>query len=686
MTITSLWNISSSPAPTGTSTASPNADPSTLNPATFATWSYDDQVAYIKLMGTGFPPSVNIGPSDDPVTFTYDAASQTVLVDTSTLPATAIESGALTPTTAEFNTSPDLLDAKTFLTWSKAEQVAYIQKWAAATDTVAPRTIAIGPAAQSITFGVDLSGNVTINPPIPYQYLNGSTSGTPSAVVSASAEALYPTIDGVTHTLPASEAPANFSVNVNTLDDAGKLAFLQDFATWNSSYQLQYIKIYGTGGDATTKAGNVLDVKVISPSATEMTAVVSLTDPTKFYIVQALDKDTIAKMSLIDQTKIAGLTAFTDIAASLGLSVAASTTMNSLVNTNATVPLLSSGGTVGFIDELKNHIDGTDLSQDAKDAFDLELRILSEQLANSTIVSAADIQKKASDINDRFTRMLAFWDVVAPVPHNEAMGKPDATITVYTGVVSQDGDLSGIQHGYQVFLAQEQQIANLANERMQLVRDNGIFLGKHLDVPMLVYKFQSNYSDSLDAEVTADTEEVNQQNALLKTYAQIQDIINKTLSAFTKADDGSKVLYGATDDQTDTGNSVDYTNKLSSSDMHILSMFEDLLGAPGGNYEGSPTGQLSPMEKILGISRPLFDFFRQNPGEDSNYDLNSYSQPQWSTYGTRLSETVTLINQNSQIQMNDINSLSKEKDRHFDLANNALSKMADIIENIARID
>jgi hypothetical protein len=624
MTIDTFWSstISQAVAATGTTAGNTTTAPASLTPEVFVTWTHDDQVAYIKAKGSGTPPSVIIGSGTDTATLSL-------------------------------------------------------------TDSPLPEVIITGPGIIQATSGD--------SQPIPYEYLNGSSTGSPSAIVTASAEALFPTLDGVTHTLPESERPANFSKDVTAMTlDADKTAFLQDFATWDSSYQLEYIKLHGSPQDAATNpsgGGRVLDVSVAGPPAVEFTAVVSITDPTKFYIVQSLDKDAIAKMSLVDQTKIAGLTAFTNIASSLGLSPASSATVQALYAKdppNSTTPKTVS--LTDYIDDVETQItsqqcqnrSGT-LDTAAQTALLSQLDILKEQLANSGIVSPADIQQKVSDINDRFKRLFAFWDVAAPTPDTQYMGKPDDSVTVYHNVVSLDGDLTGIQHGYQVFLAQEQRIADLANERMQLVRDNGIFLGKHLDVPMLVYKFQANYSDSLDAEVTADTEEVNQQNALLKTYAAIQDIINQTLSKFTKADDGSKVLYGKEDsdvpDEDDYDpNKVDYTYLISSTDLHTLSMFEDLLGA----------GQKSPMETILGISRPLFDFFRQNPGEDSNYDLNSYSQPQWSTYGTRLSETVTLINQNSQIQMNDINSLSKEKDRHFDLANNALSKMADIIENIAR--
>lgn len=594
MTITNFWSstISQTVPATGTAVANLSTAAASLTPEIFVTWDHDDQVAYIKAKGSGSPPSLTIGSGDDTATI------------------------ALTDSPL-----PDII-----MTAAKG---------------VIQRT----------------SGD---SQPIPYDYLAGSSAGTPSAIVSASAEALFPTLDGVTHTLPVSERPANFSEDVTTMTtDADKTAFLQDFSTWDSSYQLEYIKLHGTGGDAATGAGDVLDVKVSGPPPVEFTAVVSISDPTKFYIVQSLDKDAIAKMSITDQSAVVAAASgvpFNALASSLGLGNVASVTLQALYAKDGSGNPQNLGITA-YIDDIiaqvqdktGANVSGT-LPAEAQAPFVTELNILKEQLANSVIVSPADIQQKVADINDRFTRLFAFWDVAQPTQQAQAMGTPDTTIYVYTNVVSVNGDLSGITHGYQVFLAQEQRIADLANQRMQIVRDNGIFQGKQLDVPYLVYKFQSLYSDTLDAEVTADTEEVNQQNALLKTYAAIQDIINKTLAAFTKADDGSKAVFG----YTDPASGHDATPQISDADMKMLSMFESQLG-----------GQQSPMEKILGITRPTIDFFNQDAGNNDNYDINTFSQPQWSTDGTRLSETVTLINQNSQIQMNDINSLSKEKDRHF---------------------
>jgi hypothetical protein len=428
-----------------------------------------------------------------------------------------------------------------------------------------------------------------------------------------------------------------------------------------------------------------LDIVVTSPAA-RLTAIVSPDDPTKHFIVQSLDKAAIARMTLAEQQAIVATgTAFSAIATSLGLSTPtveslspAKDTRNggTLPNPPATpAPPVSPFTVSEYVDELIYAVNNTSganaggtLPADAKAAFVTQLNILKEQIANSAIVSPADIQKKVDELRGRFNRLFAFYNVKEDTPFPKAMGNPNSVINVYTNVISQKGDLTGIKHGYDVFLAQEKRIAELAEARMKLVRDNGIFNGKNLDVPYLVYKFQSLYNLSLEAQVVAETEQVNQQNDMLKTYAAIQDIVNRTLSAFPKADDTKKGVLGK---------SVDDTPSLTQEEMQLLSMFEDNLGI-------SNNGQKHPMEVLNNISRPMFNFFNSDSGNNENYDLNQFTHTQWSTFGTRLSETVTLINQNSQIQMNDINSLDKERNRHFELANNALSKMADIIANIAR--
>ena len=547
--------------------------------------------------------------------------------------------------------------------------------------------------------------------PRPYEHLAGSADGTPSQINQTSAEKLFPTLDGDTATLPVADRPdAFYTKPADLTTDAAKLAFIKDFSTWHSAYQLEYIKKYGT-----------LDIQVGDPK-TRLTAVVSLSDPTKVIIVQSLDKKSIAKLTLVEQNQILGLPAFAELSASQGLVGTGAAAFSSVKDASQTLTA------DGFIDELIAEIRTTIASEkptqpgeagfydsvvygDQKpddpvgpdggpyvvdggvvkyEAFDTgqqhgwalrlyptmpsadqqpfldELALLKQQLDGMGVVSPEDIQKAVTDLRTRFQRAFAFYNVHPETTSTEQMGNPDKAITVYHDVISLDGN-AAIDRGYQIFIAQEKRMADLAGARMQLAQNEGASFGKRLDVPGLIARFQILYEQSLKAQVTADTEEINQQNDLLKTYAKIQDVVNQTVQQFKSADSDPKRVLGL---------DVDDYDRLSDDEKKIISMFEDKLGK----------GQRNPLEALRSLDRPLFDFFKQEkPGSDSRYDLNSYSQTQWSTYGTRLSQAVTIINQNSQLKMNDVTSLQKEADRHFELASNALSKMQDIISNIARI-
>lgn len=683
--------------------------PTALSLTEFMQWSVADQIAYIDANGTGTPKSVKIG---DPGTVAEPKPTYSMTYTTSPPKLTL-------STLATTSVEPD-----DFVKWSRENQLAYI-----AVHGVAPTDPAQDPApvvtlgtggakARVLSTGVleMLAPGVlhtTTDEPIPYYYMSGSANGTPSTIVATSAELLFPTLDGETYKLPVADRPELFDFNPTSATDAQKVEFLKDFAKWHSAYQLEYIKAHQTGTPAR------LDIAVTAP-ALRLTAFVSPDDPTKHFIVQSLDKAALARMTKTEQSMVTSMgQAFTDLATSLGLVTVLAPDFGNAQNT-------TNGGTLtivtpppytaeGYVDQLIYAVNNTiagnkgssaTLPQDAKDAFIDQLNILKEQIGNSAIISKADIQKKVDELRDRFNRLFAFYNVKEKTDETWYHNNPDDQsqyyeVTVYADVISTDGTLSGVNRGYAVFLAQEKRIAELAEARMKLVRADGILNGKNLDVPYLVYKFQSLYNLSLEAQVVAETEEINQQNDLLKTYAAIQDFINRTLSAFPKADDTKKGVLGL---------GLTATESLSDSDLKLLSMFEDYLSGshrkPDGTFVG---GQRHPMEILRGITRPTFDFFvnarfgqhreRDNDGIDADgdghdddddtytkhdYDINEYTHTQWSSYGTRLSETVTIINQNSQIKMNDINSMDKERNRHFELANSALSKMADIIANIAR--
>ncbi len=684
----------------GTTPVAPPATmplPTALSLKQFMKWSVDDQIAYIEAKGTGSPKKVTIGDPGQVGDPGYPKPTFTLGYTLST------------PPTLDFS---DLVAADInpddFVTWTRDNQIGFIAEFgnAGVVSLGGPINGAIARVLPSGVLEMIAAGvlHPTAGEPIPYHHLSGSAGGTPSTVVSTSAEWLFPSLDGANHKLPVSERPAQFSFDPTTATDAEKTAFLKDFVKWHSAYQLEYIKTHGTDLNVGSIVVKQLDIEVTSPEA-RLSAVVSPDDPTKHFIVQALDKAAVARMTKSEQDVVAATDAFSDIASGLGLALVGSTSLRAFgANMNGgTLTLNVAANTAvtpaGYIDELIHAVNNTTapdkgnivMPEEARTAFVSQLNILKEQLANSAIVSKDDIKKKVDELRERFNRLFAFFDVRVPVPVTAYLDGDvddhDSPITTYTDVITADGDLTSINRGYAVFLAQEQRIAELAEARMKLVRDNGMLNGKNLDVPYLVYKFQSLYNLSLEAQVVAETEEVNQQNALLKTYAAIQDIVNQTLAKFTKADDTKKRVLGL--------GANDY-DSLSQTQKYTIAMFEDILGAR----------QKHPLEVLNGISRPLSEFYAQSgdyrdwadPADGDgdgdttdkdvlvhyHYDLAENSHTQWSTIGTRLSESVTIINQNSQIQMNDINSMDKERNRHFELANNALAKMADIIANIAR--
>jgi hypothetical protein len=716
MPITNFWASSPSltslqPGWVTPGAADFNQAPAVLDPEVFRTWTRDQQVSYINANGGG---PIEIGPPPNSVTASIAAtkALQLFLPNPSvpSLPGEtfAVEGPGREATATDFAKAPGALDPMTFLAWRREDQIAYLAQHgspAVIGDASDPKKV-FASLVSDVAFGTGV-----IQPPlggyepIPYYHVDGSAAGTPSPIVQASAEALFPTLDGDDATLGVEDRPAEFYTTPTMLNsgttaekDAKKTAFLQSFATWHSAYQLEYIKKNTTNG--------VLDITVDGPPSARMTAVVSASDDTKLFIVQALDKNAFSRMTFVEQNQVAATPAFAEIATRLGLTGVSAATVPSVVGSGQKTAQAAVDELAKYIDEsfatnkgvTQTFVPGPvpadgivgdtkvtytvagpnlylktvspSMPPEDREAFTGQLDVLTAQLTTMGVVSPADINKKLAALKERFDRAFAFWDVKGPTEKTVNMVQPDQEVPTYTDVISLDGDLSGINRGYQIFIAQERRIGELAKQRMEIATT---FSGKQLDVPTLVYKFQSLYNLSLEAEVVMETEDINQQNDLLKTYAAMQDLVNKVLSTFEKADSDKRTIDGKTDD-------VDGYKDMTNAERKLLSMFEDVQG----------TGQKHPLDRLRNIDRPLHDFFRQQEYVDlldmviNRFDLNKFSHTQYSTFGTRLSEKVTLINQNSQIKMNDVNSLDKQRNRHFELANNALSKMAEMIQSIGR--
>lgn len=671
-----------------------NIAPAVLAPDKFLSWPRAEQVKYINLHGGG-PLEIGTPPNGMSVSL---AEKPTVLLQLPNTPGSAVPGQEFTTrgpgrdaTPLELAMSPSLLDPAVFLAWKREDQVAYLQG--------KPNPLALGgqngqlkifaSAVPDVQAGAGViqrtSGD---DQPIPYYHLNDSSGGPPTSIIAASAEALFPSLDGKDNILPVAQRPALFNMPPSALTtDAQKNDFVRDFNNWHSGYQLEYIRTHGSGG--------VLSI-VAQDGKALLTAFISETKLNKVYTLQSLDKNAIATMSRDDQLKIPTLPGGAALITQLGLSANLSTPTAQVQALIDKINILQADKANGTTNKAPSQL----LPAADREPFLMQLNILKAQIANSGLIGPADIVTKIKDLTDRYDRAFAFFDVKKPTQETAYMNNssrpnwytPSDPITVFKDVVSLQGDISGIEKGYAVFIAQEKRIAELAVARQEIASASG----GRVDVPYLVATLQMMYNLTLEGHVVLETEEVNQQNALLKTYAAMQDIVNQTLQKFAKADEGGKYVLGIAeiDDykfltnperkwDDATGKWIEgpdnFTNAI------LISMFEDMLGK----------GQKHPLEKLRNISRPLSDIFDNPPllvDPDGKthytgqaYDLKRLTHPQWSTIGTRLSETVTLINQNSQIKMNDINSLDKQRNRHFELSNNALAKMNEILQNIGRI-
>ena len=457
---------------------------------------------------------------------------------------------------------------------------------------------------------------------IPYQFLVGSDVGLESPQISAGKEALWATLDGVTGTLPAT--PANFA---NPTAD--------EFLTWHSAHQNQYIIQHGSGGIATITNGGTL------------TAVRS-TNGRDVYVVENLNKNDFAFMPKADQEIIAGTTAFrTTLASRLTLLP----NNASATNTVGEARTLVKGIVTAAITQMNNN--RGNMSAADVDAFTDQLDNLNLRLDDMAVFSKTDIEEKVDDIKARYDRANAFKNY-------PAQGSA-------TNFKSTDDDATIIA-GYAKFIEQEKRIRDLDNAKFDISR-TGAVQDKSLDVPNLVFLFQLYANLQTEAIVSSETEEIQQQNKFLQDYSAMQAIINRTLKVFDDTgDDAAKEKHRILD-KADEG-------VVSEPDLSVIRIFEE---------DNNGTHPSHPIEILRGLPRRPDGEFLRGTGSDSNKASNTnWLKTQWDAFATELSDSVSLINQETQIKMNEINSMDKQKNRNFDLANNALRKMTDMIQTISR--
>ena len=119
------------------------------------------------------------------------------------------------------------------------------------------------------------------------------------------------------------------------------------------------------------------------------------------------------------------------------------------------------------------------------------------------------------------------------------------------------------------------------------------------------------------------------------------------------------------------------TANLTAEEMRVVMMFSD--DAFGANFRTK-----HPIEILNdGLTRPTQKFLDET--DEGFGSLALFRKNVWDQFSTQLSDTVTLLNQRNQIKQNEIENATKRQNRHFELGNNALRKMNDMIMTIGRM-
>jgi hypothetical protein len=547
--------------------------------------------------------------------------------------------------------------------------------------------------------------------PIPYLFLPGSELVDP-AEVAAGRDQVFPLLTGDgtdplrrvgLERLAPFQLPPGFNLPPSQVTP-------DQFRSWHSALQVEYMRNnFGGTSPLGALSGQIGAAPAAGQVDTRLGVVVmpALADASrKILILNDLDKRDYAKLTLAEQTVIAGNADFRDrFAATFGLIPAAQVgspnppPFNELKwpsNVSENVDLSTPAGAARAIKRLITSLqveitthptfspfftinnttgaveDGPGTAPNERLMRKEDMKVFLDQLDNlkrraegNAIFSPNDVATALAEIQTRWKRAAAFANVNEPSRTASATvgsGNAQKTITYLDGFITNesDGGIGTIRQAFQVFMAAERQILDLDNRRAA-VAAGGRLGQRNLDAPTLIAQFQFSYNGKLEARLNADAQEINQFNVLLKLYTAFQAQINKVSGSFdTSKNDQVRGI--------NTGEGNDAMN--GSAQEPLVATFRD------GTFGGGP--QAHPLETIYNISRPLFNLV------DANYNQVTQRKNAWDQNNATVSDKVTLINQQSQINSNNINSLDRQKNRHFDVANSALSKLSDMLQSIGR--
>jgi len=428
------------------------------------------------------------------------------------------------------------------------------------------------------------------------------------------------------------DPPPEFYIDPATLrSEAQLLEFLKSFDQWPSDLWIRYAEKYGKDG-----------VLAIPPQGMpERTIVISAVNPETVFIIERMNAMDFSALGREDQVRVARTVAFDEFKAAFGFERSAEARFDGL----------------SFNDYVDRVIAEMRARPEKMADADLQpyldqLQHLRDQVNRQEILKPAAILKKIKDIRDAFTRAAHFADI-----EPQTYGPDGGGTSHYSNVISLD-DGAAVSRGYRIFVESDREIAAAEAKLQDLLQH-----ARNLDPAMLVMEIMRLNQTITNARSARESQELEQQNELATTYAAMQDAVNETLRQFGEEKEGETkrfTLYGKT-------NYADLTDR----QKKVVAMFSTLLGKES---------QRHPLEEARSVERPLMDLIENKDG----YPLVAYTNAQWNTFGTQLSEVVTLLGQNTQLKMNDINTLQQLSTSQFEAISKALSRISEMISTISR--
>ncbi|NIZ11994.1 hypothetical protein [Phaeobacter sp. HF9A] len=608
---------------------------------------------------------------------------------------------------------------------------------------------------ESLEFGEGTSGASTGSGGRPYTMPGGSAGAVPQQY-SDGAKAVYPRYDGITSTLPVEMRPASWQSDTSADGYAP-----DDFGSWHSAYQAEYIATQSTNSVTIALGG-------------ETVAYYVLTDDNRPINLMSMALAEFSALSAYDQSRFASDLAALGRLAELGLTsdlTAVQARINEVIDTisSSSVSMPTEDKDV-FLGQIRLIVEAMGGTYNGSGDVTLGTGVIAEDTVLSALSSIADRFVRANTFfeTEDPTRTLMYMRVIANVDgFGDSFSSEGSSDLVINSSSSDFG--ATILRGYEEYMRAERAI--LTSETRRNAISNSGFVDTTVDVPSLIMRFQLLYEVGSEAIADASTEEIRQLHKLLQDYAVMQQLVNTQLSLYDpgKVDERRRFMDVGSYTKTDGTTHIDTRQVIDDIDLHAgvghgstFQLYEAaddgsfgeyvvLYGEDPGGYSGtdktriaaetnvpkysiallfdgtSPIktyvdglpkdnaaytpkwdgvefdqeqmsvlsmfiepGMLSsadnshPLEKLYGVDRPAIDIldWTKNTGDGS---LALMTKSEWESFSTSLSEAVTILNQNSQIKQNDIDTSTKQKNRHFELGNNALEKMNDILMSIGQI-